>query len=236
MSSDYVFVLSDGTEIPVVISTRRGLRNITLRPKTGARPEIRISKPWLTPTASALRFLEQKRDWCQGVFERAPKKTQIIPGMQIEILGRMTEFVHDPTRRANQYVINGNGTATLIVGGGADMFSRRVRDWLRAEFLSVAKQMIRSAPRELWPRRVSVRDTTTRWGSCSSTGTMSFSWRLAFAPTDVMRYVVMHELAHRRHMDHSPAFWKTVGELYGFGVERARRWLNKNGAELHKYF
>jgi predicted metal-dependent hydrolase len=65
---------------------------------------------------------------------------------------------------------------------------------------------------------------------------MSLSWRLAFAPVDVMRYVVMHELAHRRHMDHSPAFWATVSELYGFGVERAKRWLNQHGGELHKYF
>ena len=116
------------------------------------------------------------------------------------------------------------------------MFERRVRDFIRAQFLVTVKQMIRTAPRELWPQRVAIRDTTSRWGSCSTSGTMSFSWRLAFAPRDVMRYVVMHELAHQVHMDHSPAFWQTVSQLYGFGVERAKRWLNVHGAELHKYF
>lgn len=115
------------------------------------------------------------------------------------------------------------------------MFERRLRDVVRREFLTAVRDMVRTAPRELWPRRIAVRDTTSRWGSCSSSGTISFSWRLAFAPTDVMRYVVMHELAHRRHMDHSPEFWAYVRELYGFGVERAKRWLAAHGAELHQY-
>lgn len=234
--SDYVFQTSAGEEIPVIITTRRGLRNITLRPKTRPRREIHISKPWLTRDAAALRFLEQKRKWCERIFNSAPEKSRIAPGDTIEFLGRGVLIIHDPSRRANSFVVCDDGTCNLIIGGGADMFERRVRDYIKAEFLTAVKQMIKTAPRELWPRRIAVRDTTSRWGSCSTTGTMSFSWRLAFAPTDVMRYVVMHELAHQRHMDHSPAFWATVAELYGCGVERAKRWLNQHGAELHRYF
>ena len=234
--SDYEFVLSTGERVPVVITTRRGLRNITLRPKTRPSREIHISKPWLTPTAAALRFLEQKRRWCERIFNNAPQKVILHSGDEIEFLGRRVMLRHDPARRSNEFVVHDDVTATLIVGGGADMFERRVRDFIRAQFLIAVKQMVRGAPRELWPRRITIRDTSSRWGSCSSSGTMSFSWRLAFAPTDVMRYVVMHELAHQVHMDHSPAFWQTVSQLYGFGVERARYWLNKHGAELHKYF
>lgn len=234
--SDYEFVLSTGERVPVVITTRRGLRNITLRPKTRPSREIHISKPWLTPTAAALRFLEQKRRWCERIFNNAPQKVILRSGDEIEFLGRRVMLRHDPARRSNEFVVHDDVTATLIVGGGADMFERRVRDFIRAQFLITVKQMVRGAPRELWPRRITIRDTSSRWGSCSSSGTMSFSWRLAFAPTDVMRYVVMHELAHQVHMDHSPAFWQTVSQLYGFGVERARYWLNKHGAELHKYF
>ena len=234
--SEYEFVLSSGERIPIIISTRRGLRNITLRPKTRPSREIRISKPWLTSNMTALRFLEQKRRWCERIFNNAPQKTQVQPGDNIYFLGRSVRLVHDSAKRGNEFIINDDDSATLIIGGGLDMFERRVRDFIRAQFLVSVKQMIRSAPRELWPRRISVRDTSSRWGSCSTSGTMSFSWRLAFAPTDVMRYVVMHELAHQRYMDHSPAFWQTVTELYGFGTERAKRWLNVHGGELHKYF
>ena len=234
--SGYEFVLSSGEKIPIVITSRRGLRNITLRPKVRGARQIHISKPWLTTNAAALRFLEQKRRWCERIFAAAPQPTKLSPGDVIDFLGRRVLLQHDATRRANQFIVHDDQTATLIVGGGPDMFERRVRDFIRDQFLVAVKQIIRTTPRELWPSRITVRDTSSRWGSCSTGGTMSFSWRLAFAPLDVMRYVVMHEMAHRVHMDHSPAFWQTVSQLYGFGVERARRWLNVHGAELHKYF
>lgn len=233
--SDYVFVSCDGEQIPVIIETRRGVRNITLRPKTRPAREIHMSKPWSARDAAALRFLESKRRWVERIYATTPAKSELAPGDVIDLLGRRVELGHDSTARGNKFVVCDNGMCKLIVGGGADMFQRRVRDYVRAEFLSAVKQMIRSAPCEFWPRRVAVRDTSTRWGSCSTSGTMSFSWRLAFAPTEVMRYVVMHELAHTKHMDHSPEFWATVSELYGFGVERAKRWLNVHGAELHRY-
>ncbi|MDW2996021.1 MAG: SprT family zinc-dependent metalloprotease [Alphaproteobacteria bacterium] len=229
----YVFTLSSGNEVPVIITTRRGLRNITLRPRFSPNPEIHISKPWLVPTSAAIRFLESKQKWIECVFQKCPTKVELKSGDKIEFLGRTVLLIHDSHIRANRF---DNDTSTLYVGGGADMFERRVRDYIKSEFLSVLKEMIRSVPREFHPKRIALRDTTSRWGSCSTTGTMSFSWRLAFAPLDVMRYVVMHELAHTKHMNHSPEFWQTVRELYGVGVERAKRWLSLHGGELHRFF
>ena len=234
--SEYMFVTSNGENIPIIITTRRGVRNMTLRPKTMPVREIHVSKPWITSNATVMRFIESKRRWIEGIFARAPQKVRVAPGDVIEFLGMRVCLQHDSSRRSNELVKTDDVNATLIVGGGADMFERRVRDFIKSEFLTVLRQMVRTAPRELWPARIAVRDTTSRWGSCSTSGTMSFSWRLAFAPTDVMRYVVMHELAHRRHMDHSPEFWAYVRELYGFGVERQKRWLAQYGAQLHKYF
>ena len=234
--SDYVFVLSSGEEIPVVITTRRGLRNITLRPKNTPKREIHISKPWIVSTGAAIKFLKSKQKWVECVYQKCPTKTKICPGDVIEFLDMRVQLIHNPEIRGNKFTLHEMCNATLVVGGGVDMFERRVRDFIKAECLSKIKQIIRSAPSEFWPKRIALRDTTSRWGSCSSTGTMSFSWRLAFAPVEVLRYVVMHELAHVRHMDHSPEFWATVRELYGFGVERAKRWLAKNGASLHQYF
>ena len=234
--SEYVFVSSSGENIPIIINTRRGARNITLRPRTTPVHEIHVTKPWISSNSSVIKFIESKRRWIENIYARAPQKRTVSPGDEIFFLGRTVKLIHDETRRANKFVIHDEMNATLIVGGGADMFERRVRNFIKTEFVSVAKGMIRSVPRELWPSRVVAHDTTSRWGSCSTTGTMSLSWRLAFAPTDVMRYVVMHELAHRKHMDHSPAFWAFVSELYGFGVERAKRWLNQHGGDLHEYF
>ncbi|MBR2342241.1 MAG: M48 family metallopeptidase [Alphaproteobacteria bacterium] len=233
MADDFVFVLASGEEIPVIIQTRRGLRNITLRPRVSPRREICMSKPWLVSNAAAIRFLESKSRWVNQIFEKSPAKVKLVPGDEIEFLGRRVVLVHDGALRSNKFSDDGE---KLIIGGDVSMFERRVRDFIKSEFLRELKAVVRTAPAELWPKRIAIRDTTSRWGSCSSSGTMSFSWRLAFAPYDVMRYVVMHELAHVRHMNHSPEFWAYVRELYGFGVERAKRWLVQNGGQLHRYF
>lgn len=234
MSSEIFFTLSSGEKIPIIVNNRRGAHNVTLRPKVGSKPEIHISKPWLTSTSFVLKFIESKRKWIEKIFDSAPVKEKIVPGMYIEFLGRSIKLVHDETCRGNCY-INEDKTI-LCIGGGIDMFERRVRDFIKSELLDEIKKIIKTTPHEYWPKHITLRDTTSRWGSCSTTGNISFSWRLAFAPYEVMRYVVMHELSHRKYMDHSAQFWANVSQLYGFGVERAKRWLNKNGQSLHKYF
>ena len=234
MSSENIFVLSNGEEIPVVIENRRGARNVTLRAKIEPSRIIHISKPWTTSTSFAIKFIESKRKWIERIFENAPHKEKITPGITIEVLGRKVQFIHDETRRGNCYM--DIDRTILCIGGGADMFERRVRDCIKNELLDEIKKIIKTTPREYWPNRITLRDTTSRWGSCSSNGNISFSWRLAFVPYAVMRYVVMHELSHRRYMDHSKDFWANVSKLYGFGVERAKRWLTQNGQSVHRYF
>ena len=234
MSSEFFFTLSSGEQIPVVIESRRGARNVTLRPKTNPGREIHISKPWMTSVSFATKFLESKRKWIEKIFNSAPVKEKIKPGMTLEILGRNVKLVHDESVRGNCYV---NEYKTILcIGGASEMFERRVRDFIKNELLEEIKKIIKTTPREYWPKHITLRDTQSRWGSCSTTGNISFSWRLAFAPYEVMRYVVMHELSHRKHMDHSKEFWANVSALYGFGVERAKRWLSQNGQSLHRYF
>ena len=234
MSTEIFFTLSSGKQIPIVVINRRGARNVTLRPKLNGNPELHISKPWITSTSFVLKFAESKRKWLDKVFDSVQSKEKIIPGINLEFLGRNVRLIHDAHVRGNCYV---NKEKTILcIGGGADMFERRARDFIKQELLVEIKNIIKTTPREYWPRHITLRDTTSRWGSCSTSGNMSFSWRLAFAPYEVMRYVVMHELSHRKHMDHSKEFWANVSALYGFGVERAKRWLSQNGQSLHKYF
>ena len=233
-SENTFFILSSGEKIPVIITNRRGAHSVTVRPKTEKVREIQITKPWMTTTEYVLKFLESKRKWVEKIFYAAPIKEKVKPGITIEILGRNIQLTHDGTMRGNCYL---NDDKTIFcIGGGAEMFERRARDFVKDELLYEIKSIIKTTPREYWPKHITLRDTSSRWGSCSATGNVSFSWRLAFAPYEVMRYVVMHELSHRKHMDHSPEFWANVSELYGFGVERAKRWLSKNGQTLHRYF
>jgi predicted metal-dependent hydrolase len=212
------FSLSNGEEIPLIIESRRGLRNITIRPKATPRREIHVSVPRIAGVPSALKFLESKRKWIEKIYSKAPSKIKLMPGDAVVIFGE--EFVLDQKS----------------LGGRPEFFERRARDKIKEIFLAKTKEIIKTAPREFWPKKIMVRDTASRWGSCSSTGTISFSYRLAFAPPEVMRYVIMHELSHKKHMDHSPKFWAQCAELYGPGVGRAKLWLGKHGQELHRYF
>ncbi|NMA32605.1 MAG: M48 family metallopeptidase [Alphaproteobacteria bacterium] len=212
------FILSDGEEIPLIFEIRRDARNITLRPKTTPKREIHVSKPRWTPVFVALNFLEQKRNWIEKFFKNAPKKIKLQDGDTIVIFGE-------------KMIIS-----QKELGGRPEFFERRLRDKIKEMFLARAKAIIKEVPKEFRPIKITVRDTSSRWGSCSTSGTISLSWRLAFAPPEIMRYVIIHELAHIKHMDHSPAFWAQVSKLYGEGVGRAKLWLSKNGAELYKYF
>lgn len=234
MSEQNIFVLSNGESVPIIVENRRGARNVTIRPKISPKRELHISKPWTSSTKFVVGVLESKRKWVEHIFDAAPVKEKIVPGQTLEFLGRTVKIIHDCNLHSNKYM--DADKTTLCIGGGADMFERRVRDFIKSELLSEIKKIIKTAPREYWPSHITLRDTSSRWGSCSSNGNVSFSWRLAFAPYEVMRYVVMHELSHMKYMDHSPQFWANVSKLYGFGVERAKRWLSKNGQSLHKYF
>jgi len=83
-------------------------------------------------------------------------------------------------------------------------------------------------------KRLSIRDQSSRWGSCTSAGSLSFSWRLILAPPYVLDYLAAHEVAHLVEMNHSARFWRVVGKVCGH-VERAKTWLDTHGNDLHRY-
>jgi predicted metal-dependent hydrolase len=124
----------------------------------------------------------------------------------------------------------------IWVPGGPDHCGRRLRDWLIAEArrdLAAASEKY-AALMGVKIRRVSIRDQKGRWGSCSSSGDLSYSWRLVLAPPHVLDYVAAHEVAHLRQMNHSPRFWRLV-LTHCAHAARAKRWLKANGAELHRF-
>jgi predicted metal-dependent hydrolase len=124
----------------------------------------------------------------------------------------------------------------IRVRGDPAHLPRRVRDHL----IALAKRDFATRSRTLAARlgksvtRVGVRDPKSRWGSCSSTGALSFSWRLIFAPEHVVEYVVAHEVAHLVEMNHSPRFWRVVASLVPDSAA-PRAWLKRHRLELLSY-
>lgn len=124
----------------------------------------------------------------------------------------------------------------ICVSGGEQHGPRRLADWLRTQAKTDLTQRAHHHAANLGcqAKRISVRDQSTRWGSCSTTGTISFSWRLIFAPAFVLDYVAAHEAAHLREMNHGPRFWRLVRNTMP-DMQKARAWLKQNGAELHRF-
>ena len=124
----------------------------------------------------------------------------------------------------------------VIVGGPPERAPEAIERWYRREArLRLIASTRREARRlELRPLRLSIRDPRTRWGSCSPEGALSFSWRLLLAPREILDYVVVHELCHLRELNHSPAFWRLLGEARP-GWQAEARWLRDHGWEIGSY-
>ena len=145
--------------------------------------------------------------------------------------------MHRATMRGTVWTeIRDSGERILCVAGGIEHVERRIHDFLKRE---VRKDLQRAAHAyaellDVKIRRLSIRDQSSRWGSCTSSGSLSFSWRLIFAPPVVLDYLAAHEVAHLVEMNHSPRFWKVVGRVCHH-VERAKAWLDAHGDDLHRY-
>jgi predicted metal-dependent hydrolase len=129
-----------------------------------------------------------------------------------------------------------DGAALLCVAGQAPHIDRRVGDFLRREALRDLDAASRRAAERfgVTVKRISVRDQSSRWGSCSTTGLLSYSWRLILAPPFVLDYLAVHEVAHLIEMNHSPRFWRLVNGVCA-DAHRAKAWLDVHGTDLHRF-
>jgi hypothetical protein len=129
-----------------------------------------------------------------------------------------------------------DGERLLCVAGEPPHVDRRIGDFLKRE----ARRDLEAASRRhastlgVVFKRISVRDQSSRWGSCSNTGVLSFSWRLILAPSVILDYLVAHEVAHLAELNHSRRFWKLVRRMHP-DCDRAKVWLDLHGTDLHRY-
>ena len=196
---------------------------------------IELVQPRRMSVRAVLEFAAARKDWIAKHLEMLPPRVEFTDGAAIPFRGRDYVLRLSPQTRAGVFV---DGDA-IVVSGRPEHARRRLIDWLKAE----AKKTIAPQAHALADciarkvSAVSVRDTTSRWGSCTRRGRLSFSWRLILAPDHVLQYVIAHEVAHLKYMHHGPAFWQAVAQLLGSeDSERlARDWLRRNGAVLHRY-
>jgi len=136
------------------------------------------------------------------------------------------------------WVDNEGEKPALRVAGRSEYAPRRIEEFLKKQAKAAVSRRVLQHAETLGVKagRITIRDASSRWGSCSTSGAMSFSWRLILAPHFVLNYVAAHEVAHLREMNHSRRFWRLVEQLVGREeADLAQIWLRKNGAELHRY-
>jgi predicted metal-dependent hydrolase len=226
----------DGALYPVRLQRHRQARRYTLRVQSATR-EVVLTMPPRGSIKDARAFAQKHGAWIAARLKRLPQPAPFRHGTILPLRGEPHRIEHRPNERGTVWIeLGDDGSRVLCVAGEAPHIGRRLRDYLKRE----AKRELEAASRRAADalgvkiKRVSIRDQSSRWGSCSTTGVLSYSWRLILTPPFVLDYLAAHEVAHLVEMNHSRAFWRVVTRIYP-NLSRAKAWLDVHGAELHRY-
>ncbi|MEX0297748.1 MAG: M48 family metallopeptidase [Kordiimonas sp.] len=224
------YISLEGEEVPVNVRRNAQAKRLTLRvDKTSG--DIKLTLPKYVGLRKAEKFVVSNEQWLIAERKTVEPHKIIGHGDQISFLGdHLTIEYTDQSPRSVSL-----DTDKLQVGGPYDMASVRLEKWLRAEAKKVLTERSHYHAETLGVsfKRVSIGDMKSRWGSCSSSGTLRYSWRLVMAPFEVLDYVAAHEVSHIIEMNHSEYFWAHVARCVPDHMIR-RRWLKTEGNALFK--
>ncbi|GAA4222051.1 M48 family metallopeptidase [Sagittula sp. NFXS13] len=221
--------LAGNPDICVTLRRSARARRLSLR-ISQLDGRVTLTLPKSVPEREGRAFLESKENWLRGHLSRQGAPVSVALGSRIPIEGALHQIVAGQGRSIRR--VDG----VLHVPGDPDRVAARVQGWLK----TLARDRLAEASDRYSARlgrpysRLTLRDTRSRWGSCTSDGGLMYSWRLILGHADVLDYVAAHEVAHLRHMNHSAQFWAEVEHLYG-DWRSARKWLKDHGNELHRY-
>ncbi len=213
--------------IPLTLRRSARARRISLR-VSALDGRVTLTVPLRVTDHVAVAFAAEKEDWIRGHLGRRPEIVKVGIGSVLPIDGVRHQIVQGAGKR----VVRDAGLLKVPKGEAGAVAQRYLRELARERL--VAASDIYAARLGQGYSRITLRDTRSRWGSCSSQKALMYSWRLILAPPQVLRYVAAHEVAHLTEMNHSSAFWATVGQIFG-DYEPPRQWLRAHGAELHRY-
>ena len=221
--------MSPAAGVAIRRSPRARRIQIRVAPVGGA---VELVLPPGATRAEGLAFLKAKEGWIAERTANALSRVPFADGAVLPYLGGELTIRH--TGRATGGARRDGGT--LRVSGRPEDVPPRVEAWLRRAARAEIEPLAGEKAARLGTRhgRIAIRDTTSRWGSCSAAGNLCFSWRLVMAPYEVLDYVVAHEVAHLVEHNHGKRFWAHVGRLCE-DAEASRKWLRRNGAALHRY-
>ena len=214
-----------GGDIAVQLRRSARARRMTLR-VTRAEGKVVLTLPLRASLSEGRAFAESRLDWLRDIRAALPPPAVICEGALLPIEGRPVAITPAAIRGVRL-----DGTRLLVPEGrpSGPVVAAFLRHLAHARLVPACDRHARNLGRPF--RALTLRDTRSRWGSCTHDGRLMFSWRLAMAPPEVLDYVAAHEVAHLAHMDHSPAFWAATGRLCP-GWQGPRDWLRQNGHAL----
>jgi predicted metal-dependent hydrolase len=230
-------LVKHGSQIySIRLRRHRRARRYTLRIHPSDREAI-LTMPPRGTLVDAKDFAQRHGAWIAARLGRLPKAAPFQPGTVVPLRGVPHKIVHRAGVRGVVWTeTRDSGERIICVAGGPEHTDRRIHDFLKREArkdLAKAAEHYASAL-NVKVKRISIRDQSSRWGSCTSAGSLSFSWRLILAPPYVLDYLAAHEVAHLVEMNHSARFWRVCAKVCS-SVERAKVWLDTHGNDLHRY-
>ena len=220
--------LEDEPDLEIFLRQNNNSRRITLR-ISALDGKITITGPNYLDFAEFKKFAERKKSWLKSKRKSFEPPIFISEGIEIPVAGTHTKILFSEVRKPKK-------VGDILFVSKEKPVSTQVKKYLkeigRIHLAYICKEFAERLGSKV--HKITLRDTRSRWGSCSNDAKLMFSWRLIMAPEDILAYVAAHEVAHLKHMNHSNDFWETVEYLFG-PYKKERAWLKQNGPSLHRY-
>lgn len=218
-----------GFPLKVIKSSRA--KKLTLRIDSKEHIPV-LSIPKYCSQKKAIEFVLIHKSWIDDSLQKLPQSKPFENGDTISLFGHNIIITHAPERRLGAIIEDNK----LLVSGNIEFIHRRVKDFIKRkaknEFYKRSSKYAKKLGQNI--NDVTIKDTKSRWGSCSSLQNLNYNWRIALAPDFVINYLMAHEVSHLQHPDHSAAFWNCVADLYP-DCEAGEHWLKTHGKDLYLY-
>ncbi len=214
-----------GKNAPFKLREVKGARSITVRI---THEGVVVTKPRWVGRKQVETFLKENNGWLEIQVAKWEEKVAETLSDQVLYLGQVYGI-----RKATSGPVRLAGSEFWATGATPQERLKNVMDWMQRRSRQTIRLTVATwAPKiKVAPKRVSIRDQVSRWGSCSVDGSLSFNWRLVMAPPEVLEYIVIHELAHIREHNHSKRFWSLVGRFCG-DYEEYEKWLDDHNDRI----